>query len=354
MSLKAFQAILNQKGIDACILLKSNAAKPDSNILYFSGLDLSDFCCVVIYKEKEPLVLVPKLEFLKARKVSSIGKVIQLDSFWKQIRHLVAAKTIGLNFSCISINEFKRFKQTFPKTRFFDITIDLDKLRRIKSPEEIKRLRQAGSITDDITNLCISGFKKFRTEADVMDFLEHEARKRGLEVSFPTIVASGKNAAMPHHATSTQKLQQGFCVIDWGIRSQLYCSDMSRTIYLGKPTASERAIYKKVLQAQQQALDAIEAGRKAADIDTISRKILGDLNKYFIHSLGHQIGIDVHEGSFRLSPKSKDIIEKGMVFTIEPGIYIPNKFGIRIEDTVVVDKKAIALTKFTKELIVIN
>lgn len=355
MKLKEFQDILLREDINVCILLKSNLNKPDSNITYFSNLDLSDFCCLIIYKDKPPKVIVPKLEFFKSRKISFIKDIAPLDNFWEQIKKYAGKKKkIGINFDCISISEYKKFKNILPKSDIVDISKHLDMLRRSKTIREIKKIKEACRITDEIIERCLNSFSTFKTETNVMNFLDSEIRKLGLSNSFPTIVASGKNAAMPHHLTSMAKLQKGFCVIDFGIRYENYCSDMTRTLFIGKPSQKEGDVYNLVLNAQLISIKNSKIGARASDIDKMCRQILGEYGKYFIHGLGHQIGVDVHEGSFRLSRKCTDILQKRMAFTIEPGIYINNKLGIRIEDTVILDRTCMPLTRFTKDLIAIS
>ncbi len=354
MRLKEFKEILIKENIDACILLKSNLNKPDSNIIYFSNLDLSDFCCLIIYKDREPLVIVAKLEFDKSKKSSYIKNVIMLTNLLEQLKKYADCRTIGLNFDCISIKEYQRLTEILPNSSIVDVSKHLNDLRKLKTDKEIKKIKEACRITDGILEKCIDNFKKFRMETDVLDFIESQTRKLGLVNSFPTIIASGRDAAFPHHITSKKRLERGFCVIDFGVKFNNYCSDTTRTLFIGKPSENEKEMYNLVLAAQINSIKSSKVGVKTLEVDKACRKFLGKYQKYFIHGLGHQIGIDVHEGAFRLSKNSKDSLQKRMVFTIEPGIYIKNKFGIRIEDTVLLNEKCTPLTRFTKEFIAIN
>ena len=160
-------------------------------------------------------------------------------------------------------------------------------------------------------------------------FLEKEIKNRGADLAFPTIVGTGKNSSIPHHITSTVKLQKGFLQLDFGAKWQNYCSDMSRVLYLGKPIEEELKMYKLLLEVQEKAIGEVKNNKLYKEIDTDVRKHLGKYNKYFIHGLGHGVGIDIHEAPVY----SKAKIEKGHIFTIEPGIYLPNRYGLRIEDT---------------------
>jgi Xaa-Pro aminopeptidase len=184
-----------------------------------------------------------------------------------------------------------------------------------------------------------------------MKYLDAETAKLGLKTSFKPIVASGRNSANPHH-DNTGKLSKGFCIIDFGIKYNGYCSDITRTIYFGKPTTKETEIYDTVLGANNKCINSVKCGMKCSDADKLCRKVLGKYSDKFIHGLGHGIGVEIHEGP-TLNSKSKDVLKDGMVFTIEPGVYIKNIGGVRIEDDVVLlyngEKKV--LTKTTKKLL---
>jgi len=182
--------------------------------------------------------------------------------------------------------------------------------------------------------------------------LENETKKSGYELAFNPVVASGKNAAVPHHAPENIKLKKGFCVIDFGIKYKGYCSDATRTIYIGRPKEKEIRLYNFLLRMQKDAIKNAKIGKKCSDLYNKVNEDLKEYKKYFTHGLGHGIGIDVHELP-NLTEKSKDILKRGMAFTIEPGIYFKNQLGIRIEDDILLTKKAEILTKTKKGLMVI-
>ena len=183
--------------------------------------------------------------------------------------------------------------------------------------------------------------------------MEYGAKKKGCEIAFPTIVASGINSSEVHHNTSNDKLKRGFCIIDFGIRHKNYCTDTSRTIYLGKPSKKEIEIYNMLLRVQEDAIRKIKPNMKCSCLHKEVKKNLGKHAKLFTHGLGHGFGIMVHELP-SLIDDSKDKIKENSVFTIEPGIYFRN-FGIRIEDDVLVAKgKVEVLTRASKELTIIK
>jgi Xaa-Pro dipeptidase len=205
-------------------------------------------------------------------------------------------------------------------------------------------------MTDIIMEKTIQHFKNFKTEQAVYDFLKNETEKIGCSLSFEPIVASGKNASMPH-SSRRGRLQKGFCVIDYGLKYKGYCTDITRTIYIGKPNRKDVQIYEKVLTVQEEAIRMSQANVKCSRVFDFVRKSLG---KNFTHSLGHGVGLQIHELP-NISSFSKEKFAENMVFTIEPGIYIPGKLGIRIEDDVMIkDGEPVVLTKTEKQLIIIQ
>jgi Xaa-Pro aminopeptidase len=190
---------------------------------------------------------------------------------------------------------------------------------------------------EHILNIIRPGVQEIEIAAE----LEHQARLKGAEgMSFETIVASGERSALPHgKATAATLPRRGFVTLDFGIIREGYCSDMTRTVCLGKPKAEERRTYEAVLEAQESAVAAVAAGMSCGDVDEAARSILrkAGMADAFSHSTGHGVGLEIHE-SPRVGAGQKTRLQTGMVVTIEPGVYWPGKFGIRIEDMVVVTK----------------
>ena len=350
MKIKQLQHYMQTKDIDLTIFF-TNETKKDFNVNYF-GQAVCDIAYLVIPKKSESILFLSQLEYgnIKADvKIEPLDQKLskKLESRFKKI------KKIGINYDVISINELKNFRKSFPKSKFTDISKICKQLRETKTEEEIRIIKKACSITDRIMKNCISNFKAFSSEQDVITFLQDNFKKEGCIPSFDPIVASGANAAIPHYKPEG-KLKKGFCIMDFGIIYKGYCSDMTRTIYLGKPSAREIEIYKKVLDAQENAISNLKSGKPIKDIDKEMRKIMGRYSRYFFHNPGHGLGVEVHEMP-NLPRYSKAKLKENNVITIEPGIYIPNKLGIRIEDDIVITKKgAISLTKYPKDLICIT
>lgn len=223
------------------------------------------------------------------------------------------------------------------------------KLRRVKDEEEIRLMRKAGTITGAGMRAAYETIKPGVTEIEVAAEIEYAMRKEGgWGTGFETIVASGLRSAYPHGGCADRKIRAGdLVVVDIGSCYEYYLSDMTRTIVAGKPSEKQTKIYEIVKTAQEKAHEAIKAGTKGKDIDLAARKTIQDAGygQYFVHSLGHGVGLDIHEPP-GFAATNKDVLVAGNVMTNEPGIYIPNFGGIRIEDTVLVGEgKAEKLTK---------
>jgi Xaa-Pro aminopeptidase len=205
------------------------------------------------------------------------------------------------------------------------------RLREVKDAEEIARIRAAARVGCELFEGMLTYLEAGLTEAEVAATLEYAARLAGAEgMSFDTIVASGVRSALPHGRATAAKLpKRGFVTLD--------SSDMTRTVHMGKAMPGERDVYDSVLEAQEAAVAAVAPGVTAGEVDEAARSVLRrvKLDKYFSHSTGHGVGLEIHEGP-RLAAKQKQVLEQGMVITIEPGVYMPGRFGLRIEDMVLV------------------
>jgi Xaa-Pro aminopeptidase len=228
-------------------------------------------------------------------------------------------------------------------------------LRCVKDEDELKLMAEAALAGCRLYDHILGFLRPGIAETDVAAELEHEARLLGAEgMSFATIVASGVRSAMPHGlATPAPLPRRGFVTLDFGIILKGYCSDMTRTVFLGKPKPEERNAYSAVLEAQEAAVHAVSAGVSCAEVDETARGILRrqGLAGAFTHSTGHGVGLEIHEPP-RVGAGQSTRLAAGMVITIEPGIYLPGKFGVRIEDTVAVTRNGCqVLTPATKAFI---
>jgi len=218
----------------------------------------------------------------------------------------------------------------------------VDNMREIKEESEIAALEKAADLISDILKEVISALKPGLTEKDVAWQIQSLAREAGAEgLSFPSIVASGPNSALPHAVPTDRKIQSREPIIlDAGVRLNGYCSDITRTVFLGEPDDTFKTIYSTVRQAQLEALKQIHPSVESTRVDAAARNIIRDAGygAYFGHGLGHGVGLATHEGP-RLGPRNATLLRTGTVFTVEPGIYIPGKGGVRLEEMVVLESK---------------
>jgi Xaa-Pro aminopeptidase len=225
-------------------------------------------------------------------------------------------------------------------------------LRMVKDGGELALMSRAAELGCSLFEAMLPRIESGMTEVALAAKLEFEARKRGAEgMSFETIIASGARSALPHgRATGAKLPRKGFVTLDFGVILNGYCSDMTRTVHVGGAAGEERAAYEAVLEAQEAAVAAVKPGATCGAVDEAARRILkkAGLGKYFTHSTGHGVGLEIHEQP-RVAAGQEMPLSAGMVITIEPGVYLPGKFGIRIEDMVAVTKSGSRiLTPVTK------
>jgi Xaa-Pro aminopeptidase len=254
------------------------------------------------------------------------------------------AAVAGFDPAWTSVADLARLKAALPARlrRSFLLALAaplVEPLRLIKDKDELALMSEAALVGCRLFEHMLGFIRPGLREVEVAAELEHQARLAGAEgMSFETIVASGARSALPHgKATETLLPRKGFLTLDFGIILGGYCSDMTRTVYLGKPKARERAVYESVLAAQEAGVEAVRAGVACGDVDEAARSVLrkGGLAEAFSHSTGHGVGLEIHE-SPRIGAGQKARLQAGMVVTIEPGVYLSGEFGIRIEDMVAV------------------
>jgi Xaa-Pro aminopeptidase len=303
-------------------------------------------------KSGRPFLLVPQMEAERAKKAGKKAKAFK--DFYKNLRKEIGkAKIIGIDRSRLKLIHYLKLKKELKNKKFVDISKELAKLRTTKTKQEINSIKKACKISDSIVEKCLKTFKKFKSELDAANFLEIEAKKQGLDCAFKPIVASGSNSCLPHHKPANTKLKKGFCIIDFGVKYNGYCSDMTRTVYIGKPSKEQLTLYDLILSIQESLIKNLKLGKKFSELDKYFLDSIGKYKKNTLHAIGHGIGLAIHE-SPNINSKSKDKLEENMVFALEPAVYFKNKFGIRIEDTILIGKKPVVLTKTSKKLKIIN
>ena len=292
-------------------------------------------------------------------------EIIKIDSELKWFVDLLVKHRInilGFESEDLSFAGYSRFSDILEKNKLNKIVTlkplnaSIEKIRAVKYIDEIDILKEAIRISDEAMNTIAPTIQAGISEREIALQLENKMRELGAEgPSFDTIVGSGPNAALPHHRAGERIIQKGeSIVIDMGAKYQGYCSDLTRTFCVGKPDETFRKVYDTVFAAQQTAISLVEQEMTGTDCDNIARKVIEEagFGDKFGHSLGHGVGLDVHEYP-RVSPNSPDILINNMVFTIEPGIYIPGWGGVRIEDIVTLqNNKAEVLSAATRNEII--
>jgi Xaa-Pro aminopeptidase len=253
---------------------------------------------------------------------------------------------VGFDATKTTVADLARWKGALPAKLRRAFLTELpapmvEQLRMVKDEDELALMSEAALLGCELFEHILGFIRPGLAEVDVAAELEHLARSRGAEgMSFETIVASGARSALPHGKASLAKLpRRGFVTMDFGVILKGYCSDMTRTVYLGRPKANERNAYQAVLEAQETAVAAVAAGVSCGEVDEAARGILrrAGLAEAFTHSTGHGVGLEIHE-SPRVGAGQTTKLQAGMVVTIEPGIYLAGQFGIRIEDMVAVTR----------------
>jgi Xaa-Pro aminopeptidase len=266
--------------------------------------------------------------------------------------------TIGIEATHVTIAEKKRLRRSCPSAVALKGAPALvERARMIKDPDELSRIRSSVALGARLFDRALEVLRPGVKETEVAGEMEYEARKAGAEaMSFPTIIASGARSALPHGRASDQLIAPGgFVVCDFGVILAGYCSDQTRTVWVGSISDEARRAYEAVRESQQAASDAVRPGVTVADVDEAARKVLrkAKLARYFTHSTGHGVGLEIHEAP-RVAAGQNDVLQPGMVITIEPGVYFPGKWGVRIEDMVAVTTHDCeVLTTTSKELLTV-
>jgi len=321
-----------------------------SNIIYltdYSGFSKEEREAYLLITKNKQYILTDGRYTQAVKTLIRNFKLIEISSklsFEKAIKQLIKKhriKRMGFEGNNLTFLEHKKLSSRFNDLNHFS----LNNLRAIKDEKEISEIEKACVLSDKTFDYILKKVKLGVSEKEVGNEIEFFIKKFGADISFRPIVAFGKSSAIPHHVPTNNKLTNNQTVLlDFGVKLNNYCSDMTRTIFFGKPTPEQKKMYQTVLEAQERTIDLLNTKYsilntiKASSVDKVARDyIISKGYKTIPHSLGHGIGIEVHEAP-HLSSKSKDILKVGMVFSIEPGIYIPEIGGVRIEDLLVLTK----------------
>ena len=329
------------------------------NMRYLSGFRGGEG---ILFLSEKRRVLITDSRYTEAAEKETDFEVLEENrehrrtAILRELLEDAGAVTAGFEDQSMRCSEFADLNRALPEVKeWVPLGGRVDRLRRVKTPEEQELLRKAEAIGDAAFAELLKVLKPGMTELEAAAELEYQMKRHGASgFSFDTIMASGANSSMPHAVPTSKKLEKGdFVTMDFGCIYEGYCSDMTRTIVLGKADQKQKEIYETVLRAQNAALAVIRAGMTGSQVDRAARQVIEDAGygSCFGHGLGHSVGLFIHEEP-RLSPSDDTVLEAGMSETVEPGIYLPGFGGVRIEDLVIVTEEGCRnLTGSPKELI---
>ncbi|WP_445489487.1 M24 family metallopeptidase [Niallia sp. 03133] len=340
------------------------------NIFYFSGF-YSDpherLLALILFPQDEPILICPAMEKNDAKNAGWKYEIIgysDIENPWDAIQKKVAAKGQKITKAAVekdhmNVSRYEALRSSFPSLKLFTSAEEkINRLRMIKTEKELSIIREACKWADYAIEVGCSEIAEGKTEMQILAAVEYELKKKGIaKMSFSTMVLTGKNGASPHGNPGDTPIQKGdFVLFDLGVVVDGYCSDITRTVAYGEVNEKQKEIYDTVLNAQLAAISASKPGAACSSIDLAARNTIRDAGygEYFPHRLGHGLGLSVHEFP-SLTETNSLKLQEGMVFTIEPGIYVPDIAGVRIEDDVYVAKDGVEiLTNFPKDLHIIK
>ena len=353
--------LMRESGIEGAIV------SPGTNLFYLTGLSpsatLERLFALLVSSGGEVSLLAPKLyeNELKGIWIKDVRIWSDSENPYEIMRNLIE-RYFGREGSIavddtmqaahlLRMYDFLRRYELKPLGQL------ISKLRMVKDESEIELMREAAKIADRVLEEVTVKELRGMTERKLARLIGNMVVELGAErFSFDPIVASGPNGANPHHTPGDREIRDGdILIIDFGARLKGYCSDITRTFAIGQPSKEARDVYEIVQEAQEAAFQAVKEGIKAREIDSVARGIITSkgYGEYFTHRTGHGLGLDIHEEPY-IAPNSETELREGMVFTIEPGIYLEGKFGVRIEDDIaVINGRGERLTKTSREFIVL-
>ena len=340
---------------DCCAVISSQI-----NRRYFTNFVSSNGMLIVF---KDAAYFLTDFRYIQvAKSMIKDAEVVLTSAMTKEMFNIIKKHNIKFAYfeQSLSVKDSLIYKNKFTDVRcVFDGSLDktILNMRKIKSDYEIEQIKAAQKITDDAFSYILNYIKPGISEKDIAFELEFFMRKKGAEsVAFDIISVSGENSSMPHGVPSDRILKPGdFLTLDFGASYNGYKSDMTRTVGIKHLTEEQKKIYDIVLKAQTNAIKSVKSGEVCSKIDNIARQIItaAGYEKNFGHSTGHSLGLEIHEQPI-FSSKCNEVLEKNMVMTVEPGIYLDGKFGVRIEDLMIIDDNlSINLTKSDKNLIIL-
>jgi len=358
--IRQLHAYMEQEQLDAVLITSPK------HVCYMTGFYTDPherFLGLVIPAAGEPALIVPALDREAAAQASSVQHILthtDTDNPYEVLQKALPGNLnrLGLEKHYVTVERYEAIAAAVSAQTYIDVEQPLRSMRMVKSPEEVSRIKRAVQVVEEVLQEGLKKVKPGVTEMEIVAELEYQMKRLGAEgPSFSTMVLAGEKSALPHGKPGDRKIQNGeLLLFDLGVYVNGYASDITRTFAVGEIDGQLRDIYETVLAANQAAIAAVRPGATLAGLDAAARDLIASkgYGEYFMHRLGHGLGMDVHEYP-SIHGANHDTLKSGMVFTIEPGIYLPGAGGVRIEDDVLVtDSGCEVLTQFPKELTVIG
>jgi len=360
-----FERLFERLNDDVSAIAIVNGMRTDPNFFYITGYTSGIFenSQCYLFRDGHVEIVTSPLEEEAARQKDYDVHIIN-TSEQNGLAKLIAkitkgVKKIGINFRGLSYSDYLAFTKFVESQRIVDASEAIDFARRIKDQDEVDAIRKACNIISNVADKVPEMLSLNMTESELRAEIEYEIMKSDASPSFSSIIAFGENSAIPHYSPGMRRLRRGDTVlVDIGARYNLYCSDLTRTYFFKEASQLQKEMYKIVNDAQLKSIASIKQGVKGKDVYNIALNVI-DSSKFkgrFIHGLGHHLGLEVHDGYGRaLSRNGEDSLQTNMVLTVEPGVYIAGKGGVRIEDDVVVTEKgAKILTTAEKDIKIVK
>lgn len=351
---------LTEKQADAAFITSTE------NVFYLSGFNSDPherLLAVLAFPKDEPILVCPMMEVPDAKQAGWSYEIVGIsdtENPWEILKNVlkkrsISIKTLAVEKEHLTMERLEGLNSILETPVYISAEEKMRQLRMVKSQAELKIIKEACRLADYAVKIGTEEIAEGKTEMEILAALEYQLKKEGVsQMSFDTMVLTGENAASPHGVPGQTKVKKGDLVLfDLGVVVDGYCSDITRTVAYGSINDEQKEIYNTVLKAQIAAVEACRPGVTCSEIDLTARNIIREqgYGEYFPHRLGHGLGISVHEYP-SLTEVNNLPLQEGMVFTIEPGIYVPGKAGVRIEDDLYITETGVEiLTKFPKELI---
>lgn len=353
--IEAAEKSMVERGINTLLIVNDNNKK------YLSDFDSTSYTLIISSDEN---YIVTDFRYIEAAqdleplyKAEETEPGHSLFDFLKELAEKNGDMKLGIESTTVTLDFYEKLRKTLRGKKLYKSDGLIENIRTVKDKEELSNIARAEKIGDEAFSYILGVIRPGLTEKEIALRLELKMRELGAEgLSFETICVSGARTSMPHGRPSDKKIENGdFVTLDFGCTFNGYCSDMTRTVGVGSVSDEQKKIYDIVLRAQTTACEGIHAGMTGRQADALARDIIAaeGYAECFGHGMGHGVGLEIHE-SPTANPSSLDIFRSGMLITIEPGIYLPEKFGVRIEDlSIVRDSDIIILSESRKELIIL-